>query len=238
MNKLSLAQMTVMLDLQYKLNTLSYPQWVEDAPDYLLAGAVELLGEGIEYTPWKWWKAGTLQKDRLFLELIDALHFNMSSMLVRYRQRPAIGETGQEVTVRVTADQMSINNDDSGPLEDFKEAWIPQVIKSITRSFLSESANTGMNLLLNLLYTLGYTGDDIFKSYIGKNVLNTFRQANGYKAGTYVKIWDTNPEDPQEDNDFLQKFLASSPVAPEEIYSAAYNYLTVRYQKVLGNEIV
>lgn len=238
MLKLNLDQMTVMLGLQHNLNTLSYPNWVKDHPDYLLAGAVELLGEGIEYTPWKWWKAGKLQKDRLFLELIDALHFNMSALLVRYKQSPAIGETAQEVTVRVSAYQMDNNNNEADPLDNFQEAFVPQIIKSITRSYLSESANTGMTMLFNLLYSLGYTGDDIFKSYIGKNVLNTFRQANGYKAGTYVKIWDTNPEDPQEDNDFLQKFLASSPVAPEEIYDAAYNYLTMRYQKVLGNEVI
>lgn len=238
MTKLNLQQMMVMLALQHRLNTLSYPVWLKDAPDYLLAGSVELLGEGIEYTPWKWWKAGKLQKDRLFLELIDALHFNMSALLIRYQQHHESEDVAKYRTVRVAANQMELNNKDAGPLDHFQESNVPKIIKSITRSYLSESTNTGMTMLFNLLYSLGYTGDDIFKSYIGKNVLNTFRQANGYKAGTYVKIWDTNPEDPQEDNDFLQKFLASSPVAPEEIYDAAYNYLTMRYQKVLGNEVI
>ena len=30
---------------------------------------------------------------------------------------------------------------------------------------------------------------DLLKLYRAKNVLNAFRQKNGYKQGTYVKIW-------------------------------------------------
>jgi dimeric dUTPase (all-alpha-NTP-PPase superfamily) len=199
----------------------------------MLAGAAELIGEGLDYTPWKWWKAGKLQKDRLFLELIVALHFNMSSLLVRCFDP----QGSKEITVRTATGQMQINNE-THVLNACTEKNIPAVLRDITYWFLGNNINLGMALLLNLLHVLGYSGDDIFKSYIGKNVLNTFRQANGYKEGKYIKIWDTNPEDLQEDNDFLQKYLASSPVAPEEIFDAAYNYLTVRYQKVLENEVL
>lgn len=37
-----------------------------------------------------------------------------------------------------------------------------------------------------------------FKQYTGKNVLNVFRQDHGYKAGTYIKVWDG-----REDNEHL-----------------------------------
>jgi hypothetical protein len=40
------------------------------------------------------------------------------------------------------------------------------------------------------------------KIYIGKNCLNKFRQDNGYKEGTYIKIWDE-----QEDNVVMMSIL-------------------------------
>ena len=33
------------------------------------------------------------------------------------------------------------------------------------------------------------TYDELFSLYIGKNVLNGFRQNNGYKSGEYRKLW-------------------------------------------------
>ena len=43
---------------------------------------------------------------------------------------------------------------------------------------------------------------DLFKLYMGKNVLNTFRQNHGYKEGTYKKIWNG-----EEDNVVMQRLL-------------------------------
>jgi hypothetical protein len=44
--------------------------------------------------------------------------------------------------------------------------------------------------------------------YIGKNALNIFRQNNGYKDGTYVKIWSD-----KEDNEYLTHFLKTAKVS-------------------------
>ena len=40
--------------------------------------------------------------------------------------------------------------------------------------------------------------DALYRSYVGKNVLNFFRQDHGYKEGTYVKNWAG-----REDNEHL-----------------------------------
>jgi hypothetical protein len=42
------------------------------------------------------------------------------------------------------------------------------------------------------------TFEDLYVGYISKNVLNTFRQDNGYQTGTYIKNWDG-----VEDNEYL-----------------------------------
>ena len=45
---------------------------------------------------------------------------------------------------------------------------------------------------------------ELFRQYVGKNVLNFFRQDNGYKEGTYRKFWSG-----REDNEVLVDILQS-----------------------------
>jgi len=60
---------------------------------------------------------------------------------------------------------------------------------------------------------------DLYSQYVGKNVLNMFRQDNGYKEGTYKKIWDG-----KEDNEYLVDILISldpdKNTFKDQIYSA------------------
>ena len=46
----------------------------------------------------------------------------------------------------------------------------------------------------------------LYRMYVGKNMLNVFRQKNGYKTGTYVKIWAG-----REDNQHLEELLNELP---------------------------
>ena len=63
------------------------------------------------------------------------------------------------------------------------------------------------------------------KLYIGKNCLNKFRQNNGYKEGTYTKIWNGD-----EDNVVMVDILESS----EEIdFDILYEKLGVAYSKCI-----
>ena len=55
--------------------------------------------------------------------------------------------------------------------------------------------------------------DILFAKYIGKNVLNKFRQNNGYKEGNYRKIWGD-----LEDNEVLIEVLSKGAVSASEIY--------------------
>jgi len=52
-------------------------------------------------------------------------------------------------------------------------------------------------------------------SYVGKNLLNRFRQEHGYKEGTYTKVWNG-----REDNVVMQEILSARPgIDPEELYA-------------------
>lgn len=61
---------------------------------------------------------------------------------------------------------------------------------------------------------------------MGKNILNKFRQDNGYKQQIYQKIWDG-----QEDNIYLMKFLDSVNEIGEDFEQEIYNKLQVMYKK-------
>jgi hypothetical protein len=48
----------------------------------------------------------------------------------------------------------------------------------------------------------GLSAEELYKFYIGKNILNGFRQDHGYKEGTYIKVWQG-----KEDNDVMMALL-------------------------------
>jgi len=62
----------------------------------------------------------------------------------------------------------------------------------------------------------GLNLDTLYTLYVGKNILNRFRQDHGYKEGTYIKIWNG-----EEDNVTMQKVLEENEnVTPNELYKA------------------
>lgn len=57
---------------------------------------------------------------------------------------------------------------------------------------------------------------DLYRLYIGKNILNQFRQDNGYKEGTYVKVWDG-----KEDNIVVPELWEeNASLTPKVLYRA------------------
>jgi len=76
--------------------------------------------------------------------------------------------------------------------------------EKLMAAFIDVAMQSGLNL--DTLYTL----------YVGKNILNQFRQDHGYKEGTYIKIWNG-----EEDNVTMQKVLEENEnVTPNELYTA------------------
>ena len=79
----------------------------------------------------------------------------------------------------------------------------------------------------SLLQAAGMTPDELFTAYVGKNVLNFFRQDHGYKDGSYRKTWQG-----REDNEHLAELLGQldsrSPRYADELYGA----LAARYAQV------
>ena len=66
--------------------------------------------------------------------------------------------------------------------------------------------------------------DELFRHYVGKNVLNFFRQDHGYKTGEYIKIWNG-----KEDNEVLMDVLRTTDASSANFKELVYNGLKSAY---------
>jgi hypothetical protein len=75
--------------------------------------------------------------------------------------------------------------------------------------------------------------DQLYRLYISKNVLNWFRQNNGYKTGEYAREWDG-----KDDNEHLYE-IAESLIEDDSFNSETlYKALAVRYKLLTGAQAV
>ena len=74
------------------------------------------------------------------------------------------------------------------------------------------------------MHACDLSADALYRHYVGKNVLNFFRQDHGYQDGTYVKEWQG-----REDNEHLSELLESLDAATSNFPEALYEALASRY---------
>ena len=69
--------------------------------------------------------------------------------------------------------------------------------------------------------------ETLYVGYVGKNVLNFFRQDNGYQDGTYVKQWGG-----VEDNEHLVEIVATLDTGSSSFADDLYKSMGARYKKL------
>ena len=74
------------------------------------------------------------------------------------------------------------------------------------------------------MHAAGLDFTQLHSAYVGKNVLNFFRQDHGYQAGTYQKLWTG-----REDNEHLVEVLAELDSAADDYADRVYAALQARY---------
>lgn len=180
--------------------------------DWQLCVAMET-AELIDSLNWKHWKDIDAPDDieNAKMELVDILHFLASWALENHVEDEfeAILSThwadwteSKESTVSVCKELLAIASSDDK--YRFKDAMA--CFKDLLSIFEFE--------------------DEIYSIYLGKNVLNKFRQDHGYKDGSYVKLWDG-----EEDNAFMTATLKEVTPSAEELYTI----LQTKYDEVTGS---
>ena len=200
-----LQQFKSMLQLQDSMNTKVHPQWAQQGFAYYRALWLEC-GELVEHYGYKWWKKQTPDMQQVQLEVVDIWHFGLSMLFD--------GRTVDEIAAALSAELQQGEVPQLGVL-DATEALAEVTLA--TREF-------SVVAFWSLLQAAEMDADVLYRSYVGKNVLNFFRQDNGYKDGSYRKEWQG-----REDNEHLVELSEQLDAASDSYAKDLYAALTERY---------
>ena len=188
--------------MQERHNQLVHVQWASQNYAYYRAVWVEC-AELLDHFGWKWWRRATVDLDQAKLEIVDIWHFGLSELL-------RDGQVDRQLAARLKS---ALAMPSASGEDAFRLAVEGLALASLaTRRFDLDAFATVMRSL-----PLGF--DELYRLYIGKNVLNAFRQRNGYKAGHYRKMWQG-----REDNEHLMEIVrhldAEEPALAERVATA------------------
>ena len=194
-----------MAALQERHNREVAEDWRERGFPYYRALWVEC-AELLDHYGWTWWKKQMPDADQVKLELVDIWHFGLSMLL---RDDIAFGDVVTQLHGTVGA---------ARPPDQLRTDVETLALVALRDHAFSVPA------FIDCMNAMGMTVTDLFESYIGKNVLNNFRQHHGYAAGSYRKLWSG-----REDNEHLMEVLAVLDPAVEDFEQQLYAALQERY---------
>lgn len=196
-----------MLSMQHRMNARVHEDWIAQNFEWYRAAWIEC-GELMDHVGYKWWKKQTADMEQVRLEVIDIWHFGMSAMFTPSCDIPEL------------ARQIELDLYHTEP----ETADIHQATEALALHCL-QHRNFSVPLFAQLMLACELNFDDLYRHYVGKNVLNFFRQDHGYKTGEYVKIWQG-----REDNEHLSEIIDSLDSTTEGFPDDVYAELTRRYQ--------
>lgn len=199
------------------MNAKIDPDWVKSRYPYLLAVVIEG-AEAIEHHGWKWWKKQDKDVAQLQMELIDIWHFMLSEMLLRNHADESAAVT--QLLAELASSQDSLQFD--GKNYDLTKMDLLEEIELLIG--LSAARRIEVALFAAIIADCQLDWNSLFAQYVGKNVLNMFRQDHGYKEGSYLKEWTG-----REDNEHLVEVLASLDPGLPDFKDILYQELKTRY---------
>ena len=201
-------QIMTMLDLQNDMNTKVHADWRAQNFEWYRAIWIEC-AELLDHYGWKWWKKQTPDVDQIALELVDIWHFGLSLMLLSNDSKDVLVDQVERVFMSpVMSDDFAID------LESFTEKTL------ITKDF-------DLQGFARLMAGINMDFEALYVGYVGKNVLNFFRQDYGYKDGSYVKQWNG-----VEDNEHLVQIVSTLDTSSSAFAKDLYTQMELRYKEL------
>ena len=194
-----------MLELQDRMNTKVHPEWRQQGFEWYRAAWIEC-AELMDHAGYKWWKHADPDMEQIQLEVVDIWHLGMSAMIC--------GSGSLDDLAAQIAEDLAATPIESSLLE----ATEILAESCITTQSFSTSAFLGLMAASDLSF------EQLYRMYVGKNVLNFFRQDHGYKDGSYIKIWDD-----REDNEHLSDLLVRLDSNQTDFADAVYQGLAAAY---------
>ena len=215
------AQLAIMLELQDGMNTRVDPDWISANNDWYRAIQIEGV-EAIEHHGWKWWKKQDFDIAQLRMELVDIWHFIMSAAIQKKNGNTVLAKL--DILAEFNLHQKSVLFDN----QYYLLSQLKLLDKLNLLVGLASAKRINFALFNSLLSDCGMNWVDLVKQYVGKNVLNIFRQDHGYKAGTYINIWNG-----REDNEHLTEILETIDLDSDSVRNVLYQSLDARYAEFL-----
>jgi len=172
--------------------------------------------EMIESFSWKHWK--NIEKepdwDNLQIEVVDVWHFIMSLAIENYSKTLRGGI--EDLAIDISESDNFVKIDTQNELFALQDDVINK-IESIMYDVLSKGELSLEKLIadfFDLVLMSGLDLESLYKLYVGKNILNQFRQDHGYKDGSYIKVWAG-----EEDNVVMKRvWEENGDIKPNELY--------------------
>ncbi len=198
-------QLLIMLEMQDAMNARVNPDWRNAGNAWYRAIWTEC-AEMLDHYGWKWWKHQQPDLEQVRLELVDILHFAMSDYLLLESDNAA------------AAARIETELSEPRQCEDIRSA-----IEIMAQSTIAQQS-MHFSDFANIMALIEMDFDQLYRTYVGKNVLNFFRQDHGYKDGSYIKTWDG-----REDNEHLAELLTSLDSDSARFRDDVYRGLEARY---------
>ena len=201
-------QIATMLELQDSMNSKVRDDWREQNFEWYRAIWIEC-AELLDHHGWKWWKKQQPDVNQIALELVDIWHFGLSLLLLKDQSHEVISED-----VIKAFDEVEASGDFAINLEEFTKNTL------VTKDF-------DINGFVGLVKGIGMQFDQLYIAYVGKNVLNFFRQDHGYQEGSYHKQWGG-----KEDNEHLVEIVGKLDTNLATFKDDLYSEMKAVYQQL------
>ena len=203
-------QIATMLELQDSMNAKVNKDWREQNFEWYRAIWIEC-AELLDHHGWKWWKKQQPDVNQIALELVDIWHFGLSLLLLKGHTQDVICDS-----VVKAFDE----NDASGDFAENLETFTANTLT--TKDF-------DLNGFVGLVKGINMQFDQLYIAYVGKNVLNFFRQDHGYQDGSYHKQWGG-----KEDNEHLVEIVAKLDTSSIAFKDDLYAEMKAVYMDLCG----
>jgi hypothetical protein len=192
-----------MMFLQNQLNQLITPEWYKLDQDFPLAICSEA-NEFCDQIGWAWWKKQEPNWPQAKLELVDIWHFGIAlairEVLRQDESLASYSDIGYwEKHLAVSGLASKIGNMLPTNIEHLpghnNHAKLISAMKKIMNHASEPDGAIDFASVKTVMILCGWDMNEIYKTFVGKNCLNIFRQTHGYKNGSYKKMWGPGKED-------------------------------------------
>ena len=174
--------------------------------------------EMVDSFSWKHWKSIDKEPDwaNHQIEVVDVWHFIISLGLENYAQNFKGGV--EELSLHLSELPLFLDVKTKSVNFASQDEVLAKVEDLIRLAIAKDTLDLDklVNDFFELVMMSGLNLESLYRLYVGKNILNQFRQDHGYKDGSYIKVWNT-----EEDNVVMKRIWEeNADIKPDVLYTA------------------